>query len=231
MIKLIKLEWTKHSLWKYLRNGAITTALVLGMLLLIGGDDPTTWEIVPQLGKSTIHALTELFLNMCYNVFTGVMLASFIVGEYESKLIHLMFSYPIRRWKILLSKILAVCLFTFLVLVASKALTCGVLTAVYAPEAAALPMGELSFWTGALASAAVSVLSGCISLLVGTRMKSSKAAIISAFVIMLVVMGITQGNVMPLATAGGLIGYAVQILGAVAAVALSIHGVGAEDVI
>ena len=48
------------------------------------------------------------------------MLVSFVVGEYENKLIGLMFSYPIKRKKILLSKVLAVCIFNFAALLLSK---------------------------------------------------------------------------------------------------------------
>lgn len=42
-----------------------------------------------------------LFTHMTFIVLTGVMLSSFIVGIYEKKTIHLMFSYPISRRKIL----------------------------------------------------------------------------------------------------------------------------------
>ena len=44
------------------------------------------------------------------------MLSTFVVSEYENKLIHLMFSYPIKRRTIMASKILAVCIFNFIAL-------------------------------------------------------------------------------------------------------------------
>lgn len=229
MIKLIKLEWKKYSLWKYVRGAAITTAVMLGMLLLISSD-PDTGVLVPQVGKSTIHALTELFLNMSYQVFTGVMLAGFVVSEYETGRIRLMFSYPIRRWKIIAAKIAAVCLFTFLALLGSKILVYGILLALRSEEDTGIHLGEVSLWTGAVLGAGVSVLGGCIPLFVGMKTKSSRAMLIAAFVIMLGVMGLTQGNVLPFTEGGSAVGYALQILGAPAAFFAAVYRIETEDV-
>ena len=229
MLKLIRLEWKKHSMWKYVRNAAIAAAAVTGMLMLIASD-PGTGDLVAETGKSTIHSLTELFMNMVYLVFTGTMLVSFVVGEYENKLIGLMFSYPIKRKKILLSKVLAVCIFNFAALLLSKLAAYAALALVRPAAAAGIDMGQLSFWVSALASAAISVACGCIVLLVGMKVKSSKATLIAAFVIMLAIMGVTQGNVLPCTSAAGIIGYAVQAAGAAAGVFLSLHGAETEDV-
>lgn len=149
MLKLIHLEWKKHTLWKYIRNAAVTTAALLGLLLLISSD-AGTGKMIAQTGKSEIHSLTEMFLNMAYLVFTGAMLSAFVVGEYENRRIHLMFSYPIRRRTIMASKILAVCIFNFAALLAGKLLVYGVLIAVRSADALGISIGELSFWTDML---------------------------------------------------------------------------------
>lgn len=229
MLKLIRLEWKKHTLWKYVRNAAIVTAALLGLLMLISSD-AGTGKMVVQTGKSEIHSLTEMFLNMAYLVFTGAMLSTFVVSEYENKLIHLMFSYPIKRRKIMVSKILAVCIFNFFALLVSKLLVYAVLVAARSAEALGISMGDLSFWIGTLLGAIISVCSGCIPLLVGMKMKSSKAALISAFVIMLAVLGVTQGNVLPYNSFMGMMYYAVQILLAVVAVVAATYGIETEDI-
>ena len=126
MLKLIKLEWQKHSLWKYIRNAMITTIVLLGMLILIASD-PSTGEITEMTGKSTIQTLTDMFMNMAYFAFTGTMLSSFVVSEYENKLINLMYSYPIKRRKILVAKVISVCVFNFIALWLSKLLAYTVL--------------------------------------------------------------------------------------------------------
>lgn len=229
MLKLIRLEWKKHTLWKYIRNAAIVTLALLGLLMLISSD-AGTGKIVAQTGKSEIHSLTEMFLNMAYLVFTGAMLSTFVVSEYENKLIHLMFSYPIKRGKIMVSKILAVCIFNFFALLASKLLTYGVLMTVRSAEALGISTGDLSFWTGMLLGTIISLCSGCIPLLVGMKMKSSKAELISAFVMMLIVLGVTQGNILPCNSFVGMICYAAQILLASVAVILATYGIETEDV-
>lgn len=47
-----------------------------------------------------ISAPIELFTNMAYLIFTGVMLSTFIVSAYKNKTMNLMFSYPIKRQEI-----------------------------------------------------------------------------------------------------------------------------------
>lgn len=229
MLKLIHLEWRKHTLWRYTRNAVIVTAAIIGLLLLISSD-AGTGAMVGQTGKSELHSLTEMFLNMAYLVFTGTMLSTFVVGEYENKLIHLMFSYPIKRRKIIVSKVLAVCIFSFTALLVSKLAAYAILVAVRSSGALGLSLGELSFWTGTLLGAAVSVCSGCIPLLIGLKLKSSKAALLSAFVIMLAVLGVTQGNILPCASFAELAGYAVQVLLAAVSIGLATHGLETEDI-
>lgn len=229
MLKLIHLEWKKHTLWKYIRNAAIVTAALMGLLMLISSD-AGTGKIVAQTGKSEIHSLTEMFLNMAYLVFTGAMLSTFVVGEYENKLIQLMFSYPIKRRKIMAAKILAVCIFNFAALLVSKLLVYGVLIATKSADVLGIHMGDLSFWTGTLLGRIISICSGCIPLLIGMKMKSSKATLISAFVIMLVVLGMTQGNILPYSSFMGMIYYAAQIFLAFAAIVLAAYGIETEDI-
>lgn len=81
---------------------------VLLFFVMATAAEPDAAEMVDLFGKSMINATVELFTHMSYIVFTGVMLAGFIVSAYENRTINLMFSYPIRRQKILLSKIFAV---------------------------------------------------------------------------------------------------------------------------
>lgn len=229
MLKLIRLEWKKHTIWKYIRNAAITTAALVGLLLMMSSD-PTLAELAEGTEKSVINTMTELILNMAYFAFTGVMLASFIVSEYESKQINLMYSYPIKRKRILLSKILSVCTFNIVALLLSKGIAYAVLLLVNFEAAASIHIGDFAVLSNSLLSAVISVCSGCIVLWVGMKMKSSKATIISAFVLMLVVMGITQGNVLPYTSVIGIIGYAIQLIGSFAAVFFSIRRVETEDV-
>ena len=46
--------------------------------------------------------------GMAFLIFTSVMLASFIVSAYKNKIMNLMFTYPVKRQKILASQMMAV---------------------------------------------------------------------------------------------------------------------------
>ena len=128
MCKLIKLEWKKNNVLKYIRNAAITTTVLLLLLLMAAGELETE-ETVQSYGKSMLGMSVGMFVHVSYIVFTGVMIAAYIVGAYEKKTINLMYSYPIKRSKIILSKIGAVWLFNFAAMVVSKAVIYLVLIA------------------------------------------------------------------------------------------------------
>lgn len=109
-----------------------------------------------------------------------------------------MFSYPIRRQKILLSQMLVVWLFNFCALVLCKLLVYGGLVLVsplaHIPAGAVLPGGtwtDMSFYIDMLVNSAIMVSVSYTALFVGMRMKSSKAAIVAACIVML----LTQGNI------------------------------------
>lgn len=90
------MEWKKNYIFKYIRN-----ALILAFLLCL-----------------FVFAMD--FLGIANDPNTGVILSSFIVSAYKNKTMNLMFSYPIKRQKILLSQILAVWIFNIIALIITK---------------------------------------------------------------------------------------------------------------
>ncbi len=228
MLKLIRLEWKKNNILKYIRNAAITTAVLLAFLLMAAGELETV-ETVQAYGKSMLGASVGMFVHVAYIIFTGVMIAAFIVGAYEKKTIHLMFSYPIKRSKIIFSKIGAVWLFNFAAMVVSKAVIYLVLTAAKSfvgISAAGLSVGESSFWLEAVLSSAAMTSISFIALPVGLKMKSSKAAIVASVVIVC----FTQGGIGQATLANNMGFYAVLCVVAVVSVWLSVWRVETRDV-
>ncbi len=114
MLKLIRLEWKKNHIGKYIR-GAVIMAFVLGLFIFalaflgIANDPDGTLDAAP--GTDVVSAPIELFTSMAFLIYTSVMLASFIVSAYKDKTMNLMFSYPIKRQKILASQMAAVWIF------------------------------------------------------------------------------------------------------------------------
>lgn len=199
MWKLIKLEWKKNHIGKYVRD-AVIMAGVIGLfifaLAFFGiADDPVTGVPDAAPGNETLSAFVELFTSMSFLVFTSVMLSSFIVSAYRNRTMGLMFSYPIRRQKILVSGMLAVWIFNFTALVLTKILICGCIFLTSRHRASSFPvdfdMVSPDFYVQLAIKSAVTVTMSFITLFIGMAMKSSKAAIISSFLLIV----LTQGNI------------------------------------
>lgn len=125
MLKLIKLEWKKNNIMKYVRN-AIILAMLLCLFIFapaflgIANDPDGTLDAAE--GMDTISAPIELFTGMSFLIFTSVMLSSFIVSAYKNKTMNLMFTYPIKRQKIPASQMIAVWIFNFTTFILTKLL-------------------------------------------------------------------------------------------------------------
>ncbi len=183
MMKLIRLEWKKNNILKFVRNAAIMTAVIAILILPMAGELQRDEIDASYLyGKGIVGTTVELFVDIAYIVFTAIMLASFIVSAYTKKTMHLMFSYPIKRRKILLSQMAAVWIFNMTAMIASPVLGISM---------AEIQFGSLSFWLDLLIRSAAMVSITYISLPVGLRMKSSRATIVTAVILVL----FTQGNV------------------------------------
>lgn len=231
MMKLVKLEWKKNKLGKGIRSAGITTAILLAFLMAmaVSGelDGAKTME---TYGKNMLTAAVELFSHMTYIIFTGVMLASYVVSAYEKKTINLMFSYPIDRRKILFSKLLAVWIFNFAAVILTKVIIYVVLfmTSSYThADTSGIQIGTLSFWLNLLLSSAAMVSISYIALLVGMKLRSSKAAIITA----VIVAALTQGNIGDFTLSSSVPFYIILLILAGISVCLSVYNVETSDVL
>lgn len=199
MLKLIKLEWKKNNIGKYCRNAVILTGILclfLYALAYLGiANDPDTGVPDVAPGHGGISAPVELFTSMAFLVFTGVMLSSFIVSAYKNKTMNLMFSYPVRRQKILVSQMLAVWSFNFVAMVMARLLAYGCILAGSLFQTPSFPidfdMAGVAFYIQLMAKSAVTVTMGFIALFIGMAMKSAKATIVSSFLLIL----LTQANI------------------------------------
>ncbi len=198
MLKLMKLEWKKNNIGKYIRTAVILTALLclftFALAFLGIADDPDgTLDAAP--GMDTISSPIELFTGMAFLIFTSVMLASFIVSAYKNKTMNLMFTYPVKRRKILVSQMMAVWSFNFAALVLSKLVIylCIFMGSKYMRSSFAIDfdMGSLSFYIQLILKSFVIVSMSFIALFAGMAVKSSKAAIITSFLLIF----LTQANV------------------------------------
>lgn len=199
MLKLIKLEWKKNNIGKYIRYAVILAAVLcvfsFALAYLGIANDPETGVVDAAPGYGNISSPIELFTSMSFLIFTSVMLSSFIVSAYKNKTMNLMFSYPVKRQKILVSQMLAVWIFCFLALVLTKLLIYGCVLVGSRFMTSAFPldfhMTSPGFYLQLAAKSAVIVTMSFIALFIGMAMKSSKATIISSFLLII----LTQANV------------------------------------
>ncbi|MDF2870401.1 MAG: hypothetical protein K0R05_1976 [Anaerocolumna sp.] len=199
MWKLIKLEWKKNKVSKYIFSAIIIVALI-GLFMFaqcylgIANDEYTGIpDSVP--GMETMGVQIELFTNLCFLVYTAAMMSTFIITPYKNNTMNLMFSYPIKRKKIVLSQMLSVWLFSFCALLLGKLLIYTLLAAVSGNMKAYFILGydmkNLGFYIQIILKSAITVSLGFIALFVGKGMKSSKAAIITSFLL----FGVMNGNI------------------------------------
>ena len=198
MLKLIKLEWKKNHIGKYIRNAAILAGILCLFLFALAylgiANDPDMGVPDTAPGMGNISASIELLTSMSFLIFTSAMLSSFIVSAYQNQTMNLMFSYPIKRQKILISQMLAVWLFSFGALTLTKLVIYACIWMGSRYMVSAFPvdfdMASAGFYMQLIAKSIVIVTMSFISLFVGLKMKSSKAAIISSFLLIL----LTQAN-------------------------------------
>lgn len=229
MMKLIRLEWKKNNIIIYIRNAVVATAVLLVFMLMMAGELEND-ETVQFYGRGMLGTSVELFVNMIYIVFTGAMLASFIVGSYSKKTMNLMFSYPIKRQKILLSQMAAVWIFDLAAMVVSKLLIYAILLLArpyLGISAVDIAFGALSFWLDILLRSAAMVSIAYISLPVGLKMKSSKATIVTAVIIVC----FTQGNIGSVSLVNNVPFYGILFVLSAVSVYLSVCNVERKDLL
>ena len=181
-----------------MRNAVILAALLCLFIFaftFLGIAEEPDGTLDAAEGMNRISMTIELFSNISFLIFTSVMLASFIVSAYRNKTMNLMFSYPIKRQKILASQMIAVWLFNFLALAATKLLLYGCVftgaKSLPSPFIIDFDMGSPPFYIQLLMKAAVIVSMSFITLFVGMTMRSSKTTIIASFILIF----LTQANI------------------------------------
>ena len=232
MLKLVRLEWKKNNIGKYIK-GVIIMAALLGLFVFalaflgIANDPDGTLDAAP--GTDVISAPIELFTSMAFLIYTSVMLASFIVSAYKNKTMNLMFSYPIKRQKILASQMIAVWTFNFAALILTKLAIymCVFFGAKFMQSSFVVDFSidSLSFYIQLILKSVVIVSMSFIALFVGMALKSSKATIVTSFLLIF----LTQANIGDFTMAGNAVFPIILTAISLLFAALSIINVESKD--
>lgn len=125
MLRLMKLEMKKFKLDWYVRGVIIANIAILALLISmsivsqIEGDPEIRDPQMILLAVSTLVRATFI-------IFGSVLIARLIISEYKNKTILLMFSYPINRKKMMVSKLAIIAILTFITVILSNILVVGV---------------------------------------------------------------------------------------------------------
>lgn len=224
MGKLIKLEWEKYEIGKYIRNAAILIVLLVifnyAMTFLGIANDPDTG--VPDMAFSNMGVSTnvELLTDITFLIFAAAMHATFIIGAYKNKTMNLMFLYPLSRKKIMTAKMLAVCIFCFAGIVIAKLACYGVSNLGFMMgQKASFPMDynmlSVSFYIQLLIRSAATISISLLALLSGMIAKSSKATVISSFLLIILMQGNVGGATLKDNLAVPIVLLAISVLAAI----------------
>lgn len=122
MIKLLKLELKKQNIRMYIISSIIVSIVMLCFLFLFAYApqiDSNDKDLSFFAGYKNIISLFSMFNMFVFAILGSVMYSKFIIEDYMDNKLILLFSYPIPRKKVLLSKIVLVGGFMVLAMIIS----------------------------------------------------------------------------------------------------------------
>ena len=200
MIKLIKLEYKKNKISRYVRKAFIMTLCLVMFIFAMNyfgiANDPDTG--LPDADNGDIAIVVDVLTTISFFIFAAAMQASFIMKAYKNKTMNLMFLYPIKRRKIVIAQMVAVLLFNFVALILAQA---AIFSSLYIGSFYFTPAFQMDTrWTDTafvmktLLKDAMSISISLIALFIGIILKSSKSVILSCFLLVTLLQG-TIGDI------------------------------------
>ena len=123
MKTLIRLELKKNKINTYIIASLIIAITMLGFLFLFAYApmlEPNDKDMAIFSGYNNLIPLFGVFNMAVFCVMSAVMYSKFVIEDYSGKRPILLFSYPVSRKKIILSKLSVVCGFTIISMVISN---------------------------------------------------------------------------------------------------------------
>ncbi|MBG9455567.1 bacitracin ABC transporter permease [Lysinibacillus sphaericus] len=110
MLKLLRLEWKKNRISSYF-NGLIIC--IVGIfaavaLMAMGSGDEKMFQ-----DYTDFMSLTNILIRIVFIIFSSIILSRLVIDEYKNKTVQLLFTYPLKRKKIIFAKLSLVFGFCF----------------------------------------------------------------------------------------------------------------------
>jgi ABC-type transport system involved in multi-copper enzyme maturation permease subunit len=117
MFKLIKLEIKKFKIG-FLKGTIIANLIILTLVVIAAFLSKASKEI-SFTDYNNMFLGISTYVRPVFIIYSAVLISKLIIDEYKNKTINIMFMYPIRRKKIMISKFLIVLIFCFTTLLLS----------------------------------------------------------------------------------------------------------------
>ncbi len=166
MLKLVRLELKKNNLFPYLLGVAVIFLFTAAMGLLFAALpllEPND-ESAQMLAEPTFLVSILSILSMsCFSILGSVLYAKMVVEEYTGKKNVLLFTYPQKRSRILLSKCLLISCFLFVSMLLSNTLAISAAMGLgHALGLVTEPLSTALFWEILIFSILISVMANFI---------------------------------------------------------------------
>ncbi|GFZ30335.1 hypothetical protein CSC2_08610 [Clostridium zeae] len=190
MLKLIKLELRKVKIGFYIKRALFANLVVILIffLMIISPKDGRNIEFTSFINT---FIMVESLIKAVFIIFASVLLSRFVIEEYKNKTITVLFTYPINRKKLIISKLMIVVLFTFIAIVLSNILVDFILYNInifynFVPSKLTMTTVIESLIIIFL-NALVSSTAALIPMYVGMKKKSVPTTIVSSILIMFLI--------------------------------------------
>lgn len=190
LLKLIRLEWRKHRFARNFVGAGIANIGILLFMIMIGVTDLGA-EDYALANYHSAFTLIDTFARAVFIIFAGSLISKLIISEYRDKTMNVMFTYPIKRHKIIAAKLILVFIFTFAMIMFTDILMGMLLLAAnqyygFITEplgAAALGQLVLKYTISSISAAAMAL----IPLFFGMRKHSVTATVVSSVLLVFIV--------------------------------------------
>lgn len=124
MLHLMKLEMKKFKIGWYVKGALIANIIITALFVFMNYIQEVEKDVI-MTNAGDAFLLIGTMVRATFIVFAAVLLAQIVIEEYKSKTILLMFSYPIKRKKIIASKLFIIAILTFITIWLSNTIVTG----------------------------------------------------------------------------------------------------------
>lgn len=218
MFNLIKLEIKKFKLQGYIKGAFITHLIVIAIFLLVQVIFQIEQEPVLEIVEGSTQIIGTIG-SLIFGIFSYVISAKLIIGEYSNKTINLMFAYPISRKKIFLAKLIIIVVVTFINIIISNillTLSLVVVNSIFHVLPLTLTVDNiLNNIPTMLFNAVLASVTILIPLYFGMKKKSVSATIVSGVIVSSIMNSgngvITLQSILPITITVAIIGLSVGV--------------------